>query len=177
MVPGRIELDTVLNAALKHCYDMQRMAETKITAFLALNGAILVGFSRIATQPDIPEWIRLYGAFVALCSIASILVNIFALGARLRHTIPDRPTSTGGNPLYFGHIAGHTPESYLQRLREDILPGSPEPTPYQTHLASQIVINAQIALRKFELFNFSFKFVVLGLGTPVGLAVYLWRRP
>jgi len=74
--------------------------------------------------------------------------------------------------LFFGTAANYTPEDYLKQLNSEYNL-TDEITQYNIDQARQVVINAQIALRKFKLFNSAFKWTIAGIATPLSVVIYL----
>lgn len=154
-----------------HCIEMQKMAETKNAGLLAFNGAMILTATRVLFDPGMLLPVRVYCAYAALCSVVSVFLNLSAISAQLHYRrVPPSPHSAG-NLQFFGEVANQDPQEYLVALNREYF-GNEEPlTTYHRHLASQIVVNAQIAMRKFQLFNTAFKWTICGVASPAGLLI------
>lgn len=102
----------------------------------------------------------------------SIFLNLSAISAQLKHKEQEISNHKSKNLLFFGTVANYTAEDYLKQIKieyeiEEVV------TKYYQDQARQIVINAQIALRKFKLFNLAFKWTIAGIATPLSVLVYL----
>lgn len=151
--------------------DMQKLAETKNAGLLAFNGAVIFTVIKLLIDNNLHEYLNYYLYFTLLCALISIALNFFSLSAQLKHKQLEISNHKSENLLFFGKVADHSPSDYLKNLSLSYNIELPDDQ-YTKDLASQIVINAQIALRKFKLFNFAFKWTIAGIASPLSLLFY-----
>lgn len=162
----------ILKEVFQHCIDMQKMAETKNAGLIAFNGAITLAVIKLLTEGSLNYFFHYYLFFVLFCSLISIFLNLSAISAQLKHKEQEISNHKSKNLLFFGTVANYTAEDYLKQIIieyeiEEVI------TKYYQDQARQIVINAQIALRKFKLFNSAFKWTIAGIATPLSVLAYL----
>jgi hypothetical protein len=157
-----------------------KFAEAKNIALVTLNGAAIVGMHNVwrAHAPlaeSSPWWWMEWWLWwaTALC-FASLLVGLASLFPKTK--LPPKrfwqAEGAGTGAVFYAHLATMTENEVVDRL----VPGRRRSRsgPYLTDLASQAVVNAKIARRKFALFNMAIMLTLLGLMTPVlGLLFYL----
>ena len=165
-----LKLQDVLKEVYQHCIDMQKIAETKNAGLIAFNGAIVLSAIKLFFDQDIPIVLHYYLYFILLCSLVSIFLNLLAINAQLKHKELEIQNHSSQNLLFFGAIANNTPDSYLEQIKTNY--NIEEKTNrYHNDLAKQVVINAQIALRKFKLFNLACKWTIAGVTALIGLLI------
>ena len=167
------DIREILKEVLFHCIDMQRLAETKNAGLLAFNGAIILSVSRYMLDTNLSVFLRAYFGFITFCCVISIFLNIAAISARIKNKKLEPTLHKSENLLFFAEIANFLPEIYLDRINTEYFENREKITPYYLDLAKQIVINARIALRKFELFNCAFKWSICAITTPIGVLAFL----
>lgn len=161
----------ILKEVYQHCLDMQKIGETKNAGLIAFNGAITLTTLKFLNDGGQNCYVKYYLFFVIACTLISLFLNLSALSAQLKHKELEISNYKSQNLLFFGTIANYTPENYLKQLKneynlmEDL-------TKYNIDLSSQIVINAQIALRKLKLFNSAYKWTIAGILTPFSVIIY-----
>jgi hypothetical protein len=151
-------VESRLAAILAMVNDWLKFAEAKNAALLALDaGAVAAVIGWLGGDRAPPVWLvpalrvgllLLVGS--GLAALASFLPVLDVDWMRLK-----RKHGRVASVIYFGHIAGVTPNSYLDALREAAGLGTdaPPPTRLERDYAAQIVINAEIATAKFRLFT------------------------
>jgi len=162
----------ILKDVYQHCQDMQKMVETKNAGLIAFNGAITLATIKLLSDGIQNCYLQYYLFFVLACSLISIFLNLSAISAQLKHKEQEIPNHKSQNLLFFGTAANYTPEDYLKQLNSEYNL-TDEITQYNIDQARQVVINAQIALRKFKLFNSAFKWTIAGIATPLSVVIYL----
>ena len=162
----------ILKDVYQHCQDMQKMAETKNAGLIAFNGAITLATIKLLKAGMQNCYFQYYLFFVLFCSLISIFLNLSAISAQLKHKEQEISNHKSQNLLFFGTAANYTPEDYLKQLKTEYNL-TDEITKYKVDQARQVVINAQIALRKFKLFNSAFKWTIAGIATPLSVVIYL----
>lgn len=162
----------ILNDVYQHCLDMQQLAERKNVGIIAFN--IIVSLTAIyLLMSDLHIYLQYYVLFVLVCSLISTFLALSAISAQLRRKESGLPDHENQNLLFFGTAAKYAPSEYLKQLQAEY--GNNEPvTKFQQDRARQIVVVAQIALRKFKLFNAAFMWSIAAVATPLSVAVYLF---
>ncbi|MEO5649632.1 MAG: Pycsar system effector family protein [Ginsengibacter sp.] len=161
----------ILNDVYQHCLDMQKLAERKNVGIIAFN--VVVSLTAInLLKAELSVYLHCYVFFVLICSLISIFLGLSAISAQLRREETGVPDHKNQNLLFFGTAAKYSPDEYLNQLQSEY--GSNEPlTKFQLDRARQIVVVAQIALRKFRLFNAAYKWTIAGIATPFSVIIYL----
>lgn len=162
----------ILKDVYQHCLEMQRVAETKNAGLIAFNGAITLATIKLLTDGIENYCLQCYLYFVLLCTLISIFLNLSAISAQLKHKEQEIINHKSQNLLFFGTIANYTPEEYLKQMKSEYKLDD-DITKYNIDQAKQVVINAQIALRKFKLFNSAFRWTIAGITIPLSVIVYL----
>lgn len=163
-------MNEILKEINQHCLEMQKMAETKNAGLIAFNGAIALTVIKLLTDDTLICYVNYYLYFVIICSLISIFLNLSAFSAQLIHKELNIKTHKSDNLLYFGTASLYTPEEYLKTIKIKYKIDE-EITDYHKDQARQIVINSQIALRKFKLFNSAFKWTIAGILTPFSVII------
>jgi len=161
----------LLNDVYQHCLGMQTLAERKNVGIIVFN--VIVSLTAIyLLKSDLNTWLQYYVLFVLLCSLISIFLGLSAISAQLRRKEKGNPDYKNQNLLFFGTAATYSPDEYLQQLHAAY--GNNEPlTKFQEDRSRQIVVVAQIALRKFRLFNAAFMWTIAAVATPLSVVFYL----
>jgi hypothetical protein len=105
-----------------------------------------------------------------MCLI-SLFLCLAALVAQLRHHEIERMSFTSENPLFFGKVSQMKPSELVDLLKQRYKLAE-ETGDYECDLARQAIIMAQIALRKFKLFNKAFFWTIAGVTTPLGAIAF-----
>jgi hypothetical protein len=162
----------ILKEVYQHCLDMQKIAETKNAGLIAFNGAIILTVMKLLIDGNLNCYFHYYLFYALTCSLVSTFLNLSAISAQLKHKELDISNYKSQNLLFFGTIANYSPEDYLKQIKveykiDEII------SKYHLDMARQVIINAQISLRKFKLFNSAFKWTIAGIATPLSVIVYL----
>ncbi|QPH37900.1 Pycsar system effector family protein [Pedobacter endophyticus] len=161
----------ILNKMYEHSEEMLKLGEAKNTTLIAFNGAIIVGI--IAVFKDIPHGFLVYYAMfsIFMCAI-SMFVCFASLVAKVLHKPYKTSIRQSDNILFFGTIAKLSHGQLIDKLKERYGLENVN-VPFEEDKAKQIVVIAQIAARKFNLFNTAIAFMFSGLLTPLSYLVYL----
>jgi hypothetical protein len=162
----------ILKEVYQHCQDMQKIAETKNAGLIAFNGAISLAIIKILIDSKLNCLVYYYLIFVLFCLIVSLFLNFIAISAQLIHKEQNVVNHKSHNLIFFGTIANFSAEEYLKQIKSEYNLKD-KTTKFHLDQSKQIVINAQIALRKFKLFNAAFKWTIAGIATPISILVYL----
>ncbi|MEN9684540.1 MAG: hypothetical protein RLZZ28_326 [Bacteroidota bacterium] len=166
-----MNISSVLDKLYLHAFDMVKFGETKNTALIAFNGAIILGMAKLAADAG-----SIYVYYYALFAIAMCVVSIFicfsALIAKIKQKPNDFALPHNDNPLFFATVAHMTHEELIAKLTSYYGCVS-ESAGYETDLAKQAIITSQIASRKYKLFNIAIGFTFSGIATPVSILFYL----
>ena len=160
----------ILDDIYQHCLGMQKLAERKNVGIIGFN--IVVSLTTIfLLKSGLQDYLRYYLFFVLACSLISIFLALSSISAQLKRKEVGGPDRTNQNLLFFGTAAKYTPEDYLNELQKSYGDGEPVSN-FQRDRARQIVVVAQIALRKFKLFNAAFLWTIAAIATPISVVVY-----
>lgn len=139
-----------------------KFAESKHGVIIALNGAIIVLCINFFSYQNI--WISILNWCVILFCGISIVTSFFALLSRNILNKKKKAKTENVNLLYFKDISKLTYTELLYNVIKKY--NFPEDYKYDgldEDLCKQIVANAKVATLKFELFNKSMFFLILGL--------------
>ncbi|HLP50021.1 MAG TPA: Pycsar system effector family protein [Chitinophagales bacterium] len=163
-------MEQKLKEIYQHCFDMLKLGESKNVTLMAFNGAIIIGMLKLAH--DYSENSIIYYLWCAIigCSI-STLCCLISLVAQLIHRQVDVKLAKSDNLLFFGSIAQLSPEDLLKKLSSRYGLKS-ENENYEKDLAKQIVITAQIAAKKYSIFNTAITWTFIGIATPFSFLLF-----
>ena len=160
-----------LEKQYNHAFDMVKFGETKNTALIAFNGAIIVGMSKIASDNSNCVFLYWYLIFtISVCAI-SIFICFSSLVAKIKHTTNNIALHKSNNLLFYASIAQMNHEELIEKLKIQYGCASSNLN-HEKDLAMQTIITSQIACRKFSLFNIAIGFTFAGILTPLSLLIY-----
>jgi hypothetical protein len=162
-------LERLHTANLARVIDWVKFAETKNAGLLTFSSAWLIALATFLTSEKDRPLIAIYAAGAALPMFA--LGAFFAFAAFMPKTkleeffrpSPELDSSTT-NYTFWGHLAGLSPDAASKTIagRYRVPKGEKSSGALLDDLASQAVINAIIAKRKFELFDYGATCVLIG---------------
>jgi hypothetical protein len=160
-----------MNYLLNTVYDLLKHAEGKHAVLVGFNVAV-VGL--VANQLSIGPWLLTICScyflwiigFLFASVICSFLSYLPILNAKPLHT---KKGPQEQNPFFFIDAAQMEPQMFLQTVKE----GGKEKEEYW--IASQIIVNSQIAARKYRLFEKAIWIAFFGLLPPIALVVWIVR--
>ncbi len=129
--------------------------------------------------PDIAgleTWVQVYAAGAALLILIAAVIAAMSFLPDLRTRSPEnqQDVSDGANVLYFDHIRLFDVDTYLSRLSRARGDTDQAFTDLERAYASQIIVNAKIAARKYRYFENALWLLLAGIATPVvALILYL----
>jgi hypothetical protein len=153
-----------------------KFAEAKNAILLAFSGTIVAANTTLlATIQSLPSSLRvgLLASVFLLCTCSFVCATSFLpkinldkiLWLKSRLYKPIRP-QVSDNLYYFGHLKNYDSESLLNSINQDYLAGSIV-LPYNKEskdLATQIIVNSDLAFRKYRLFSFSVYILLAAIG-------------
>lgn len=160
-----------LKDVYQHCMDMQKLGETKNIGLLSFNSAILLLSVKVLLDNLSNLTLIIISSYIIIFIAISICLNIYAIAAQLAHKEIQKENLPSDNLLFFGAIANYQADKYLNEFKsryncvEDI-------DAYYADVAKQIVINSQIALNKFKLFNQALKWTLCGIFSPLAIIIF-----
>lgn len=169
------EVDTELQAIFSNVNDWLKFAEAKNGAIIAVSIALIVGIVPILDSEQINGWVRFYLITMTVFSGISFLAALMSfLPATQIPPLSSRlQPGESSNILFFGHIANHSVDSYLEAL-EEVLGEGKMPSRIGKAYIEQTIINSKIAVRKYEYFTASLFFLVAALTAIVGALLLLF---
>lgn len=159
-----------------------KFAEAKNGTILALTASALGGIIAMIEIGIFSSEILL--GYVCLCALFLAASAVCSLVSFMPRTKVVEPTSTGAlvdpNLVYYGHIAHMSAEEFMTRTCEDMgLNKQDVATKMNRHIAAQIVVNSQIALRKYSLSSYAISLAGIAVLSPlflILLARWNWRE-
>lgn len=165
-------LISILKDAKQHCFEMQRIAETKNAALIAFNGAMIIAASRLYLNNDsLFVGFKIYLGWTILLCLLSIFTSLLSILPRMIHVEMNMSNKQSENLTFFGSIANYNSDKYLTEVKNKYNLTSENPS-YELDLSKQAVVNAQIALRKFRFFTTAVVFCITGFLTPIATLLY-----
>lgn len=162
-----------------------KFAEAKNAAVVAFNGAITMGALSLLKgySPPLPIWyLWIVVVSVALSTICALLS--FYPQTEIRWWWKTGTPSSEDNLYFYGHISKYSSEHYLQTLfaalpngieKNNTVGCSPQAfSRIEMNIAEQIVINAEIASRKYAFFKVALWFLMSALLLPPVAMFVLW---
>lgn len=163
-------ISTLLDKLYNHAFDMVKFGETKNTALIAFNGAIIVGMTKLANDTS-NCMVYYYALFVIVMSATSVFIGFSALIAKIKHKPHEISLPKNDNPLFFATVAHMNDQELIEKITS-LYNCTTENANYEKDLARQAIITSQIASRKFKLFNLAIGFTFAGIATPVSILIY-----
>jgi hypothetical protein len=157
--------------------DWLKYAEAKNAAFLAfLGAAIFCILQVIPEKSDMSLLILLYfGQLLIFFSAAVVVVLLsFTPIIRIPKLIGRQKEHTNENLLFYGDIVNYDSRGYLEAVSKSYCIDYDKNSKLLFDYAEQIIVNSQIAIRKYVAFNISIWLGLAGLTTPiVAIGIYL----
>jgi hypothetical protein len=171
-----ISIEDHLDTAFKNINEWLKFAEQKNAALILLNGGVIWGMTRFLTQKQgissFDFYLNMTGyiliiisTFFCLISFMPVLKsNWFKIGCK----------SDDDNSLFFGDIAKYNANEYLDLIVMKTGDKEYKISGFEEDYAEQIVTNAEIALKKYNIFQTSSKFTMAGIFVfLISISVYL----
>lgn len=153
----------LLAGSFARALEMQRYAEAKNVALLTFSSAGAVLIATLIAATSVPDPLKIAGSVTSLCLWASSLISVWSLLPRFRSTTNTDPTASQ-NLLHFDNLRHLDTKSASDLLAARYRAPTGELTEhYSNDLAQQIIVNSQIARRKFVLSDWSATLVVAGI--------------
>lgn len=161
--------EKLLSANLSRTLDFVKFAEAKNAALLAFSSAwILASVNLLTGQQRLPPgYTQAFSVALPLFVIGGLVCIVSFLPRMLDRF--HKPADGAKSLLFFGDVASFKITDYKERLTERYMP-APEHSvtgSYLDDLCMQIAVNAQIAKRKFGLFNLAARCVLLAIAILV----------
>lgn len=168
-------LRDILKDILSSVNEWLRFAETKNGALLALNSGCAIGISKLIT--DLDQGLIFWGLGMSLALFlgsATVCLVSFLPTTTMPLVVGTNNNGRDENLLFFGSIANHNIDSYLQAILHST-PSCPSPPSQLERLyAEQIIINSGIAKAKYKYFKFAMWLCLAAVCTiPIALVLYL----
>jgi len=165
-----------LKYILTQVNDWLKFAEAKNAALLAVNSALIFGTISILNEKCFfPIWllIYLYIALVVVIIATAICLISFIPNTKIPLISSKMNLLKGGNPIYYGDIAEHNVDSYLESLYQSTGLEFKGIKDIEKKYAEQIICNSRIAVKKFRLFSTALWLTVSCVLTPAVTALLL----
>jgi Family of unknown function (DUF5706) len=175
---GGLSMDALvekLRVIFQNVNEWLKFAEAKNAVLLAFSGtAMTATLAVLATVQNLPNSLRvgLLGATVLLCVCAFFCAWSFLPKTNLEKILWSRSNSfqamkpqVEDNLYYFGHLRKYNSATLLDSVNQGYLNGAAS-LPYGKEaqdLASQIVVNASIAFRKYQFFTYGAYCLVISI--------------
>ena len=177
------DLERFYSANLARVIDWVKFAETKNAGLLTFSSAWLIALATFLTSEKSRPLVAIYAAGAALPMFA--LGAFFAFAAfmpktKLEEFFRPSPATSGSitNYTFWGHLADLSPDAASAAIttRYGVSKGQKSSDTLLDDLASQAVINAIIAKRKFELFGYGATCVLVGFAiiTVMAAVGFVW---
>jgi hypothetical protein len=146
-----------------------RYAESKHAYLIAFNGvAVFGGFGVLRSLGAASGGVQAMLVITMLLLVAAMISCLYSFLPVLVKEKARYDTACCENVLFFEHIKQHTVDSYIKLLCDKYLARQEDILPLDRCIVSQIIVNAQLASRKFAIFRLAALLdliaVTLGLG-------------
>ncbi len=168
------EADLQIQSIFNNVNDWLKFAEAKNGAIAAVNVALIVGIIPFLSGEQKADWLQFYLIMMVVFSGISFLVALASFLPTTQTPHLDRlpqPNETS-NLLFFGYIANHSVDSYVEVLKVT-LGENTEPSKLGRAYIEQAIANSRIAIKKYDYFAASLFFLATALVTLPGLLVFL----
>jgi hypothetical protein len=139
-----------------------KFAEAKNGALLVADTAILFGVFTVLNRSAAQRVFIYLAVVLVIVSAISSLVSFIPQLKVLSFTSKKR-TGKKANLLFYGDIAEHDPQSYIEALHAESGTESKVIEPMEVDYAQQIITNSRIAVRKYRCFNVGLYPTILAL--------------
>lgn len=154
-----------LDGILKNINEWLKFAEQKNAALLVLNCGLAWGVARLlAKQQDlssIANFLNSFGYIFVTASAIACLISFIPILQIPWFKAGEKKHSD--NCIFFGHIAKYKNKEYLTLLSKKLGEERQNFNDFELDLASQIVTNSEIALKKYKQFTLSSWLTILGV--------------
>ena len=151
-----------LKYILQYVIENLKMAETKHSVIIALNGGVIalsLGFIQSANLA-----VKYLNYAVLFFAGLSIIISFFALHARSVNVKFKAKKYADKNLLYFQNLAIMSSEELIKNIIKYYnYPANYKIDNFEIDIASTIIANSKIVKKKFQLFNDSAFFCVLSI--------------
>lgn len=152
----------------KTVIDWLKFAEAKNAALLVGNLTVIFGATKVAAFSSSETYSLIwwyYISIVAFCSLSAMCCFLSIIPQiKIPYFYKIDTSRTSGNLVFYGTIATHTPDSYCLEIQNTI---GNELSSLDKLLAGQIVINSQIACRKYRFFKVAAWLTLSAFLTPL----------
>lgn len=141
------KLDLINTILTDHVNTWLQWAEAKHGVLLAANAATLFGWGSFLFNGTL----QVTSCFMKLVVAVSILALFLSICYSIKSFVPNlrraKQNTSVKNAIFFGDCAGHTPESYYNKITQmtDMA--------LEQDIAEEIVMNSRIANNKYRLFK------------------------
>lgn len=172
-----INMEEQLKPISANVNDWLKFAETKNAAIIAADAAAALGALAvlISNTQNLKTWFYFYLYNFIIFLLLSGLIALISVIPKTNISLakPKENRMADDNLLFYGDIAKYDPKEYLTEMRGRYGKTETEITGLEIDYAEQIVINSQIALRKFDIFRAATWLAVAAIITPI-LAIILF---
>ena len=151
-----------LKYILQYVLENLKMAETKHSIIIALNGGVVaLSIAFVKTEISLLKYLNY---LVLFFSGLSIIISFFALHARDVKVKIKAKKYSDNNLLYYNNLSILTSEELIKNIIKYYgYPDNYKIDNFEIDIASTIIANSKIVKRKFKLFNDSALFCVLSI--------------
>lgn len=158
--------EKVMATNLGRAVDFIKFAETKNAALLTFSSAwILASLNIISSDKPLPSGYPLALAVAIPLFLLAALISIASFSPRIKLSLFERTPDRTKNLLFFGDISDLGIAAFKDQAKSRYMPatGQSATDDYLGDLMTQVAVNSDIAYRKFRLFDWGARFVLLAL--------------
>ncbi|MFI8981783.1 Pycsar system effector family protein [Ectopseudomonas khazarica] len=166
----------MLESIFSNTNEWLKFAEAKSASLIAGNLALIFGITEAAKDSTT----NILVLTLAIAAISQLLISsIFLLisfipSLQIRAFDIDTP-GDGKNLIYFANIKNQTPYEFARKIKE-ASDCTEKITDYQIMLAEQIINNAKITNKKYQLFKIAIWLTTSAIATPLVAAFIFYMR-
>ncbi len=167
-------MKTTIKEIFQNVNEWLKFAEAKHAGLIILNSGIIFGILTVYKDyKDYFHWLIIYST-ISLLGF-SMLLTLISFFPKMKNKVKDKDKPENPNLYFFGHLSLLSedelskelltiyPEYKLDKIDKDII--------------NQIIVNSNIASRKYKLFKCAIIFTILGLIVPlISLIIFkIWH--
>lgn len=165
-------LTELLERQFQYTSDMQKLADTKNAGLIAFNGVIIIGVLTLLLDKQLNCYWYYYLMFVLGTSLVATFISLSSIVAQIRHKADEVSLYKSDNLLFYGTFAQMSSKEFIEALCKKYELSNEQQT-LNKDFAKQCIIMAQIAVRKFKLFNTAFLWTISGITSPISTLVFI----
>ncbi|PKL58854.1 MAG: hypothetical protein CVV34_00705 [Methanomicrobiales archaeon HGW-Methanomicrobiales-5] len=174
-------MDDKLKSIFANVNEWLKFAEAKNAVLVALDGGAVLGvLGLLKEQTKLPEWVTIYLWLFVIFNTIALTIALFSFlpQTKIPYFWMRSEPDSNDNLLFYGHIKKYDVTQYLSALYINDGQHHNDFSKMEIDYANQIIVNSQIADRKYNYFRVALWFTISAILTPlIGGLLYLLFNP